>query len=95
MDALTLQFVAWVSDRPRTYGEVMEAWTTTSPRMPIWEDAVSEGLGVPNRSFQNCMEMSRIEACSSAGPLKIQFGNNGSPLWRSRSHAAAATPTPC
>jgi hypothetical protein len=44
MDALTLQLIAWVSDRPRTYGEVMEAWTTTCPRMPIWEDAVSEGL---------------------------------------------------
>ena len=39
-----LQLVAWVSDRPRTYGEVMEAWTTTCPRMPIWEDAVSAGL---------------------------------------------------
>jgi hypothetical protein len=44
MDALTLQLVAWVSDRPRTYGEVMEVWTTTCPRMPIWEDAVSAGL---------------------------------------------------
>jgi hypothetical protein len=44
MDALTLQLVAWVSDRPRTYGEVMEAWTTTCPRMPVWEDAVSAGL---------------------------------------------------
>jgi hypothetical protein len=44
MDALTLQLVTWVSDRPRTYGEVMEAWTTTCPRMPIWEDAVSDGL---------------------------------------------------
>ena len=44
MDALMLQLIAWVSDRPRTYGEVMEAWTTTCPRMPIWEDAVSAGL---------------------------------------------------
>jgi hypothetical protein len=44
MDALTLQLMAWVSDRPRTYGEVMEAWTTTCPRTPIWEDAVSDGL---------------------------------------------------
>ena len=41
---MMLQLVAWVSDRPRTYGEVMEAWTTTCPRMPIWEDAVSAGL---------------------------------------------------
>lgn len=44
MDTLTLQLVTWVSDRPRTYGEVMEVWTTTCPRMPIWEDAVSDGL---------------------------------------------------
>jgi hypothetical protein len=44
MDALTLQLITWVSDRPRTYGEVMEAWTTTCPRMPIWEDAVRDGL---------------------------------------------------
>jgi hypothetical protein len=44
MDALTLQLVTWISDRPRTYGEVMEAWTTTCPKMPTWEDAVSDGL---------------------------------------------------
>jgi hypothetical protein len=44
MDALTLQLITWLADRPRTYGEVMEAWTTTCPKMPIWEDAVSEGL---------------------------------------------------
>ena len=44
MDALTRQLLTFVSDRPRTYGEVMEAWHTTCPRMPIWEDAVSAGL---------------------------------------------------
>jgi hypothetical protein len=44
MDSLTLQFLAWVSERPRTYRDVMEAWRTSCPRMTIWEDAVSEGL---------------------------------------------------
>lgn len=44
MDALTLQLIAWLADRPRTYGEVMEAWTTTCPKMPVWEDAVTNGL---------------------------------------------------
>jgi hypothetical protein len=44
MDALTLQLMTFVSDRPRTYGEVMEAWTTACPKMPVWEDAVSDGL---------------------------------------------------
>lgn len=42
--ALTLQMLAWVAERPRTYGEAMEAWRTNCPRMPIWEDAVSGGL---------------------------------------------------
>ncbi len=44
MDALTLQLITWLADRPRSYGEVMEAWTTTCPKMPVWEDAVSNGL---------------------------------------------------
>src|ERR1700747_3414682 len=44
MDAVTLQLITWLADRPRTYGEVMEAWTTTCPKMPVWEDAVTDGL---------------------------------------------------
>ncbi len=44
MDALTLQLLTWISDRPRSYGETMDAWHTTCPRMPVWEDAVSAGL---------------------------------------------------
>jgi hypothetical protein len=44
MDALTLQLLTWLSDRPRGYGETMEAWHTTCPRMPVWEDAISAGL---------------------------------------------------
>src|SRR5579872_1234095 len=44
MNALTLQLMTWVADRPRTYGEAMDAWKTSCPRMPIWEDAVSDGL---------------------------------------------------
>ena len=42
--ALTLQFLTWIAAAPRSYGDVMEAWRTTCPRMPVWEDAVSEGL---------------------------------------------------
>ena len=44
LSALTLQLLSWVAEQPRTYGEAMEAWRTSCPRMPIWEDAVSEGL---------------------------------------------------
>jgi hypothetical protein len=43
-DHLTLQFLQWLSDAPRTYGEAMEAWRTSCPRLSIWEDALREGL---------------------------------------------------
>jgi hypothetical protein len=42
--ALTRQFLGWVADGPRTYGEAMEAWRSTCPRLSIWEDAVRDGL---------------------------------------------------
>jgi hypothetical protein len=38
--ALMVELLAWVAARPRTYGEAMEAWRTSCPRMPVWEDAV-------------------------------------------------------
>jgi hypothetical protein len=49
-NCLTLQLLAWVDDRPRTYGETMEAWRTTCPRLTIWEDAVSDGLLLVEKS---------------------------------------------
>jgi hypothetical protein len=42
--ALTIQLLSWIATKPRSYGETMEAWRTSCPRMPVWEDAVSEGL---------------------------------------------------
>ena len=42
--AILLQFLAWVAARPRGYAEAIEAWRTSCPRLPAWEDAVDEGL---------------------------------------------------
>lgn len=44
LDALLLQLLAWIAARPRRYGETMDAWRTSCPRLPIWEDAVEAGL---------------------------------------------------
>lgn len=43
-DALLLDLVEWLAARPQPYGEVMEAWRTSCPRLTIWEDAVDRGL---------------------------------------------------
>ena len=42
--ALTLQFLEFVAVGTRTYGETMEAWRSTCPKLSIWEDAVRDGL---------------------------------------------------
>ena len=42
--APTLQFLAWVAERPRSYADVMEAWRSTCPKLSIWEDATIDGL---------------------------------------------------
>jgi D-3-phosphoglycerate dehydrogenase len=44
--ALVHDLVAWVAERPRTYRETMDAWRTSCPKLPVWEDAIESGLVV-------------------------------------------------
>jgi hypothetical protein len=39
-----IQFLDWVSTRPRSYAETMDAWRTSCPRLSVWEDALDDGL---------------------------------------------------
>ncbi|HWB21021.1 MAG TPA: hypothetical protein VG711_12020 [Phycisphaerales bacterium] len=41
---LMRQFLDWLNTQPRTYGEVMDAWRTSCPRLTVWEDAVAQGF---------------------------------------------------
>src|SRR5262245_19052825 len=44
VDNLILDLVEWVSRKERTYLETMDAWRTSCPRLPVWEDATDRGL---------------------------------------------------
>ena len=44
VDALLCDMLAWLARQPRLYGEVMEAWRTSCPRLPVWEDATEQGF---------------------------------------------------
>ena len=44
VDNLILDLVEWVGRRERTYQETMDAWRTSCPRLPVWEDATDRGL---------------------------------------------------
>jgi len=44
VEALILDLLEWLAARDRTYEEVMDAWRTSCPRLPVWEDANDRGL---------------------------------------------------
>lgn len=39
--ALILDLLEWVAPSPRRYSEVIAAWRTSCPRLPVWEEASS------------------------------------------------------
>jgi hypothetical protein len=43
-ESLILDLIEWAADRERTYEEAMNAWRTSCPRLPVWEDANDRGL---------------------------------------------------
>jgi hypothetical protein len=42
-ESLVLDLVEWIAQKPRSLDEVMDAWRTSCPRLPVWEDAVDFG----------------------------------------------------
>ena len=44
VNTLLRDLLAWVAQEARPYDEVIEAWRTSCPRLPVWEDATERGL---------------------------------------------------
>lgn len=44
VNALILDLLEWIGPRPRPYAEIMEAWRTSCPRLPVWEEANERGF---------------------------------------------------
>ncbi len=44
VDALLLDMLEWIDKENRSYLDVMEAWRTSCPRLPVWEEANDRGF---------------------------------------------------
>lgn len=44
VDALIVDLLLWLAARERTYSEALDAWRTSCPRLPVWEEANARGL---------------------------------------------------
>ena len=46
VDTLILDMLEWIGPNARPYAEVIEAWRTSCPRLPVWEEASDRGFVV-------------------------------------------------
>lgn len=44
VEALILDLLEWLGPKQRPCAEVMDAWRTSCPRLPVWEEANERGL---------------------------------------------------
>lgn len=55
VEALILDLLEWLAARNRSYEEVMDAWRTSCPKLPVWEDANARGLIAMAESDGRCV----------------------------------------
>lgn len=44
VESLILDLLEWLGPSSRPYQEVMAAWRTSCPHLPVWEEAVQRGF---------------------------------------------------
>lgn len=44
IEPLLIDMLEWIAKEERSYAEVMEAWRTSCPHLPVWEEANERGL---------------------------------------------------
>ena len=44
VEPLILDLLEWIGPSSRPYHEVMDAWRTSCPRLPVWEEATARGF---------------------------------------------------
>ncbi len=50
VDDLVLDLLEWLWPDPRPYADVLDAWRTSCPRLPVWEEANDRGYVARLRS---------------------------------------------
>ena len=64
VEALILDLLSFVSQEERPYHELMEAWRTSCPKLPVWEEANERGL--VTRVHENGRAIVRITTAGEA-----------------------------
>ncbi len=73
VDNLILDLLEWLGPCPRPYSEVLDAWRTSCPRLPVWEDANERGY--IERHY--APEHGRLVVVSAAGAEHLRVCRSG------------------
>jgi D-3-phosphoglycerate dehydrogenase len=73
VDLLLRDFLLWLDQDERPYDDVMEAWRTSCPRLPVWEEATARGF-VSGRYEQG---QGRLLSVSPAGRAHLDANRPG------------------
>jgi hypothetical protein len=76
VDSLILDLLEWIGPGERPYRETMEAWRTSCPRLPVWEDATD--LGFIERRRGPGQPAVVVVSASGARHLERHRGSQGS-----------------
>jgi hypothetical protein len=62
VDYLILDLLEWLGTSARPYSEVIDAWRTSCPRLPVWEEANDRGYIERHHSpgIGQCISVSEI-----------------------------------
>ena len=71
LETLLLDLMEWLETDERSYEEVMEAWRTSCPRLPVWEEANDRGLVA--RELVHGREVVRLTHSGEAGLRRHRF----------------------
>jgi D-3-phosphoglycerate dehydrogenase len=73
VQALIVDLLEWIGPSGRPYAEVMEAWRTSCPKLPVWEEANAHGYvslrhdpGQPSRVVLTVAGRDRLVASRGA-----------------------------
>jgi hypothetical protein len=44
VESLIVDLLEWIGPDGRSYRDVMDAWRTSCPRLPVWEEANARGF---------------------------------------------------
>jgi hypothetical protein len=63
VENLILDLLEWVARSEHTYHETFDAWRTSCPRLPVWEEATVAGLHLlKERRPQPCADLRKARA---------------------------------